>query len=139
MAANQEEESKGHVTSTNSVKPSGQMHSKRASKPLNNGDDSGEDENFEEPNKTFPKFLMGLPGITATDSLGYKIEALRVYLENQLGDIPFIAAYKHLINLSNDDEQTNDELEGILGAKKMKFVTLIHHLIVCEDSYYGNN
>jgi len=70
---------------------------------MSNNDDN-DDENFEEPNKAFPKFLMNLPGITATDSLGYKIEALRVYLENQLGDIPFIAAYKHLINLSNDDE-----------------------------------
>jgi len=24
----------------------------------------------------------------------------------------------------------------MLGAKNMKFVPLIHHLIVCEDSYY---
>jgi len=70
---------------------------------------------------------MNLPGITATDSMGYRIEALRVYLESQLSDIPFIAAYKHLVNLSGeDDDQTNDELEGILGAKKMKFVMLIH-------------
>ena len=37
-----------------------------------------------------------------------------------------------------DDDGTNDELEGILGSKKMKFVTLIHQLIVCEDSYYSN-
>jgi len=28
--------------------------------------------------------------------MGYRIEALRVYLENQLGDVLFIAAYKHL-------------------------------------------
>ena len=40
---------------------------------------------------------MNLPGITATDSMGYRIEALRVYLESQLSDIPFIAAYKHLV------------------------------------------
>ena len=35
--------------------------------------------------------------MSATDSMGYRIEALRVYLENILGDIPFLAAYKHLI------------------------------------------
>jgi hypothetical protein len=29
--------------------------------------------------------------------MGYRIEALRVYLENIMGDIPFIAAYKHLV------------------------------------------
>ena len=35
--------------------------------------------------------------MTATDSMGYRIEALRVYLEMKLGDVPFVAAYKHLI------------------------------------------
>ena len=68
----------------------------------------------------------------------YRIEALRVYLEERLGDITFIAAYKHLVNLSNEAEVEND-LEEILGPKKMKYVTLIHQLIVCEDSYYGKN
>ena len=51
---------------------------------------------------------MNLPGVCATDSMGYRIEALRVYLEQQLNDIPFIAAYKHLVNLSNDEETTKD-------------------------------
>ena len=88
--------------------------------------------------RVVPHFLQNLPGVSATDSMGYRIEALRVYLENQLGDIPFIAAYKHLVNLSVDDDSADDELESILGPDKMKFVTLIHQLIVCEDSYYGN-
>jgi len=44
-----------------------------------------------------PYFLQNLPNVTATDSMGYRIEALRYYLENQLGDEPFIAAYKHLV------------------------------------------
>jgi hypothetical protein len=44
--------------------------------------------------------------------MGYRIEALRVHLENMLGDVPFITAYKHLTNLTkDDDDQTNDELE----------------------------
>ncbi len=73
-----------------------------------------------------PKFLKNVPGVSATDSMGYRIEALRVYLENQLGDIPFIAAYKHLVNLSGGDDSANEELEDIVGPKKMKFVTLIH-------------
>ena len=59
-------------------------------------------------------------------------------MENQMGDALFIAAYKHLVNLASDDEQGDNELEGLL-KKKMKFVPLIHQLIVCEDSYYGNN
>lgn len=32
----------------------------------------------------------------------------------------------------------NDDLEKMLGPKKMKYVTLIHQLIVCEDEYYAN-
>ena len=41
-------------------------------------------------------------------------------------------------NLQADDDSGEDELEGMLGKHKMKFVTLIHQLIVCEDSYYAN-
>jgi len=48
-----------------------------------------------------------------------------VHLENQLGDQGFIDAYRHLVNLSDEDDQPTDELEQILGPKKMKFVTLI--------------
>ena len=45
----------------------------------------------------------------------------------------------HLTSLGNDDDENNDEVvAGILGRKKIKFVPLIHHLIVCEDSYYLN-
>ena len=57
--------------------------------------------------------------------MSYRIEALRVHLENQMGDALFIAAYKHLVNLASDDEQGDNELEGLL-KKKMKFVPLIH-------------
>lgn len=45
---------------------------------------SDDEENFEEPEeqRAIPQFLVNLPGVTATDSMGYRIEALRVYLEN---------------------------------------------------------
>ena len=82
--------------------------------------------------------MSNLPGISATDSRSYRIEALRVHLENQLGDQAFIEAYRHLVvsliialtlylyqNLSTDDELPTDALEQILGPKKMKFVNLI--------------
>jgi hypothetical protein len=38
--------------------------------------------------------------------------------------------------MQNDDD--DNAIETVVGAKKMKFVPLIHHLIVCEDSYYAN-
>ena len=88
--------------------------------------------------RVYPEFLKNLPGVQATDSMGYRIEALRVYLENQLGDNIFISAYQHLLNLQKDDDDSNNAIENIIGGKKIKFVPLLHHLIVCEDSYYQN-
>lgn len=71
------------------------------------------------------KSLANLPGITASDSMSYRIEALRVHLENQMGDHLFITAYKHLQNLADDDEGADNDIEAVL-KKKMKFVPLIH-------------
>ena len=89
--------------------------------------------------RVYPEFLKNLPGVQASDSMGYRIEALRVYLENQIGDQAFQGVYKQLTNLSNDDDDNNDNIiESILGPKKMKFVPLVHQLIVSEDSYYAN-
>jgi hypothetical protein len=49
--------------------------------------------------------------VSSKDSIHYRIEALRVYLEEQLGDTSFIAAYKHLMNLSEVEEEVEDSLE----------------------------
>ena len=61
--------------------------------------DSSDEEGYQEPEeqRAIPKFLMNLPGVTSTDSMGYRIEALRVYLETILGDKAFVAAYKNLV------------------------------------------
>lgn len=37
-----------------------------------------------------------LPGLSEQDTIGYRIEALRVYLEQQLSEQSFISAYKIL-------------------------------------------
>ena len=37
-----------------------------------------------------------------------------------------------------ENDEDDNMIESIVGAKKMKFVPLIHHLIVCEDNYYTN-
>jgi len=87
--------------------------------------------------RVYPEFLKNLPGVQASDSMGYRIEALRVYIETQMGDSIFLAAYQYLNNLNHSDEDDN-AIEKIAGPKKMKYVPLIHHLIVCEDNYYIN-
>ena len=52
----------------------------------------------DDPEKTIPHFLNNLPGVTATDSMQYRMEALRVYLESKLGDSTFVSAYQCLIS-----------------------------------------
>lgn len=116
----------------------GHLHPKPSLLAKDNDQDV-DDEFFEEPpeQRAILKSLANIPGITASDSMSYRIEALRVHLENQMGDELFVNAYKHLTNLSGDDEAQDNVLESMLH-KKIKFVPLIHQLIVCEDSYYGN-
>ena len=108
-------------------------------------DDSDTDENSEENDpygeeppemRVSPEFLKNLPGVQASDSMGYRIEALRVYLETQLGEQPFITAYQHFMNMGDGDDP--NIIDQIIGPKQMKFLPLIHQLISCEDSYYSN-
>ena len=67
-----------------------------------------------------------------------RIEALRVYLEKQIGEEPFYETYKILQDMSGGEE-TNNELVKVLGKTNMKYIPLIYQMIVCEDSYYGSN
>ena len=99
------------------IKPSG------SSRPVvENADasdsDSGSDEDNplgEEPAemRVSPEFLKNLPGVQASDSMGYRIEALRVYLETNLGEQVFVKAYKHFCSLANEEDE--NAIENILG------------------------
>lgn len=78
--------------------------------------------------KSIQKFLQNLPGVSVTDSQSYRIEALRVYLEEKLGDEIFITAYKHYTDSSESSD--SPEGESILKGKQAKYVGLIYQLIV---------
>ena len=63
-------------------------------------EDVKDDDDFEESedqrtNQTFLKDVH-IPGTTAKDSITYRVEALRAYLEMQLGDEVFVNAYRYL-------------------------------------------
>ena len=85
----------------------GKEHAGHARPKTNSAEASDSDENDsnedlgEEPDymRVSPEFLKNIPGVQATDSMFYRIEALRVYLETKLGEEPFIAAYKHFVSL----------------------------------------
>ena len=90
-----------NVSAMPGAKPSGQILGSKQlqheQKSINKSDqvedfddensESDDDLNEEPPDmRVYPEFLKNLPGVQASDSMGYRIEALRVYLETQLGD-----------------------------------------------------
>lgn len=84
------------------------------------------------------KFLKEIPGLSPTDSDSYRIEALRVHLETQLGEDDFLAAYRLYSNLGDEEEETtNKQLNEMLGTEKMNYYPLLCHLIILTESFYG--
>ena len=69
-----------------------QKHSVKPNTALEKRQADDNDSDFEEPpeQRAILKSLANIPGISATDSMSYRIEALRVHLENQMGDVLFI-------------------------------------------------
>eukprot|EP00929_Paragymnodinium_shiwhaense_P049956 TRINITY_DN25188_c0_g1_i1.p1 TRINITY_DN25188_c0_g1~~TRINITY_DN25188_c0_g1_i1.p1 ORF type:complete len:881 (-),score=234.33 TRINITY_DN25188_c0_g1_i1:47-2689(-) len=74
------------------------------------------------------------------DSLTYRIEALKVYLESELGLDDFLRVYWYLNENSRPQDETVDKkrysLESMVSAKAITFLPLVHQLIVCEDECY---
>lgn len=89
------------------------------------------------------KFVMGGKTVkfesspSSRESLCYRIESLRLHLEQQLGLESFIQAYELLQNQQedDDDDEFNDRLLSILGKARLDYVSLIHQLIVCESDF----
>ena len=75
--------------------------------------------------------------VNQADSLAYRIEALRLYIEHQLGISEFLLVYKHLTS-EKESEDDNAETDGILSSKARSFLTLVTQLIACEDKFYAS-
>lgn len=82
--------------------------------------------------------LPNLPNVKQDDSLYYRIESLRLHLEEQLGEETFIKAYKLLKDLQeqDDDDVLTEQLVVALGDK-VTHLPLIHQLIYCEDKFFA--
>ena len=73
------------------------------------------------------------------DSLGYKIEALRYYLEKKMGLEVLLGVYKTLID-SSDEGDNHETLEmPLMKPEQEKFVPFVHHLVFCELNHFSNN
>jgi len=78
-----------------------------------------------------------LPGVTEGDSAFARIEALKMYLEVNVGLEVFLRAYNYMQNLPEMDDN-NEQLRSLLGPASMKFVPLLCQLLVCEDNFYSS-
>lgn len=97
------------------------------------GEHASEDQSVWRDDRVVPKYLNleRVPGMDDRDSVGSKIEALRVYLEQEIGD-DFYQVY----NLMKEKDDDYASAKVVMGQAKVKFIPLIVQLMVCEDSYY---
>ena len=72
-----------------------------------------------------------VPGICEKDTVGNKIEAIRAYLEQEIGD-----TFYKVYNLIKDEKDEDYELAKKILGPKTKFIPVVVQLIVCEDNYY---
>ena len=64
------------------------------------------------------------------------VSGLRVLLERELGIEPFLSVYRLMEEIGPQDEGSAVALRihEILGDAKVRFVPLIHQLLICEES-----
>jgi hypothetical protein len=77
---------------------------------------------------------LRLPSVGDGDSMEYRVEALRQFIERGLGLDKFIEAYQIVI-AEGDDSNVDAELKRVLEtAEQRAYVPLIQQLVVCEES-----
>ena len=108
-------------------------------------DDEAEEEGEEhhEEEKPAPgKFIFNgkeliLDYVSGDDSLSYRVEALRQFIEQGLGLDTFLAIYKLLTDESDNmsDVDIDKKTKEILHTKdQLTFYPLLNQLIKCEDT-----
>ena len=110
-------------------------------------DDEGEEENEDTQEQQKPdvppgKFIFNgkeliLEHVSGADSLSYRVEALRQFIEEGLGLDAFLAMYQLLTEDSDNmsDAEIDKEIHKILPDEgKLAYYPLLNQLITCEDS-----
>ncbi|CAD2221097.1 hypothetical protein ADEAN_000862800 [Angomonas deanei] len=77
---------------------------------------------------------LQLPNMSASDPLMSRIESLRMFLEDQLGDDLFFECYRCLNSITAVNDQAMDQLTNKLTEEQRRFLPLITQLLVCEDA-----
>ena len=110
-------------------------------------DDEGEDENEEgqptpQPENPPGKFIFNgkelvLKHVSGDDSLSYRVEALRQFIEEGLSLDTFLAMYQLLTE--DSDHMSNEEIDKQIHSllktpEQLAYYPLLNQLIACEDS-----
>jgi hypothetical protein len=76
---------------------------------------------------------LNLPDVSEHDSLAYRVESLRVNLEERLGFDTFLKAYRRISEADDDDARLDGDLLDLMGPGKVALASLIQQLLVCEN------
>lgn len=96
-----------------------------------------EDEDEEVGVFFFGEKELKLPSVTNRDSLSYRIEAIRQFIEEGLGLDKFIEIYNFVTDDSDDvnDVDANRRIHEILSTPdELSYYKLIQQLVVCEET-----
>jgi hypothetical protein len=80
---------------------------------------------------------LPIPGVSHEDTAYSKIEAVHIYLEQELGVDKMISACAYITD-PPEGEEDSEHLKQIIGADHAKFIPLIYQLIVYSENYYSN-
>ncbi|CAL6051499.1 Kinase [Hexamita inflata] len=99
----------------------------------NENSDFGDEVN-QGANQVLNSFMNDLKNMKTKDSLGFKLEKTRVFLEKELGLDKFIEVYQLVENGINGGQEQIDQnkIQKVLGAKQ-GFVNLVVQLLLMEN------
>eukprot|EP00656_Telonema_subtile_P026738 TRINITY_DN28722_c0_g1_i1.p2 TRINITY_DN28722_c0_g1~~TRINITY_DN28722_c0_g1_i1.p2 ORF type:complete len:146 (-),score=23.22 TRINITY_DN28722_c0_g1_i1:28-465(-) len=79
-----------------------------------------------------------LPNCDAGHPLMSRIESLRMFLEQALGDSNFFKVYR-LMDDVTDDGDAISKVEALLPSSQHHYIPVISQLIVCEEYFNSTN
>lgn len=86
---------------------------------------------------TFCGSTLHLDNVSSQDSIYSQLEALRMYLEKELGTRLLTAVYRYITNVSLEEhDRIKQTVTAMLGEDKMKYFPVLLQLVACEAIYF---
>lgn len=101
-------------------------------------EDFGDEEDGDPTKFVMDGQTLHLPNCDAGHPLMSRIESLRMFLEQALGDANFFKAYR-LMDDINDEGDSVAKVEALLPRSKHHYIPVISQLIVCEEYFNSTN